>query len=269
MNHINKFGEDMYESAICTELAVHRKVTEVLCDSCPYLLPLLDVYHDVDSTTMVLPGLMPDLLTVCMQRKFSEDEASEVVRQLAEALAALHAIGIAHCDVKPENLALCPRRGHMVLFDFGLALTDVAPPRVVAGKVRGTVAFLSPEVLRDHVYGSAADMWALGAVLYVMLTQSYPFRDPRATCQVRYNIDNVRQCSGGGGQERDQCSSELLHLLEALFVVDPARRASAHDVLAHPWLGQGGGGGRVEGRGSACEVEVEVEGMQDTNCLAA
>ena len=265
MNHRNKFGEDMYESAICTELAVHRKVTEALCDSCPYLLPLLDVYHDVDSTTMVLPGLMPDLLTVCMQRKFSEDEAREVVRQLALALAALHAIGIAHCDVKPENLALCPRHGHMVLFDFGLALTDVSPPRVVKGKVRGTVAFLSPEVLRDHLYSGAADMWVLGAVLYVMLTQSYPFRDPRATCQVRYNIDYVRQCSGGGGQDQGQCSSQLLQLLEVLFVMDPVRRASAHDVLAHPWLGQGGGGGRVEGGSSACEVE----GIQGNNCLAA
>lgn len=105
------------------------------------------------------------------------DEALDVTAQVASALAAAHAAGIAHHDIKPENI-MVRRDGYIKVVDFGLAgqtglhacASDAGP-----GKVLGTVNYMSPEQARGQAVDGRSDIWNLGVVLYEMLNGRLPF----------------------------------------------------------------------------------------------
>jgi eukaryotic-like serine/threonine-protein kinase len=107
------------------------------------------------------------------------DEALAVARQIAHALEAAHARGIIHRDLKPSNIALRPD-GTVKVLDFGLSRA-LDPARTgqpigdatissISGRVLGTPAYVSPEVVAGADADTRADIWAFGCVLYEMLT---------------------------------------------------------------------------------------------------
>ena len=103
--------------------------------------------------------------------------AVRVVRQVAAAIAHAHAHGIVHRDLKPQNVLL-DRDGDAFVVDFGLARDAAAAgTRTLTGELLGTPAYMSPEQARGEAgrIGEASDVWALGALLYEMLTGRGPF----------------------------------------------------------------------------------------------
>ncbi|HEY7215747.1 MAG TPA: protein kinase, partial [Thermoanaerobaculia bacterium] len=105
-------------------------------------------------------------------------EAAAVAGQLASALAAAHAAGVVHRDLKPDNVMLT-RGGRVKLLDFGLAKWAEGPTVTERGVVVGTAAYMAPEQLRGSDSGPAGDLWALGVVLYQMVTGERPFGGER------------------------------------------------------------------------------------------
>ena len=107
---------------------------------------------------------------------FSEQQAADVIRQVADAAAFLHAQGLCHADIKPENLLLTERGpgGLIKLVDFGLATELRSPKR----SKPGTWAYWPPEAFGDgSSCGKPTDMWAIGVVLFILLSGYHPF-DP-------------------------------------------------------------------------------------------
>ncbi len=112
--------------------------------------------------------------------------AIDVALQVAGALAAAHDAGIVHRDLKPENVMI-RRDGYVKVLDFGLAklmdtgplgglgTSEPMPTATTPGLIMGTSAYMSPEQARGQPVDHRSDLFALGVVLYEMLTGSRPF----------------------------------------------------------------------------------------------
>jgi len=94
--------------------------------------------------------------------------------QIARGLAAAHAAGITHRDVKPGNV-MVSANGHVRLVDFGLAKLAGQSSLTRSGNAVGTVAYMSPEQARGEAVDERSDIWALGVILYEMVTGRRPF----------------------------------------------------------------------------------------------
>jgi tetratricopeptide (TPR) repeat protein len=118
------------------------------------------------------------LLATQPDRRLPVATAAAIAGQLASALAAAHAAGIVHRDLKPDNVMVLPD-GRVKLLDFGLARRLDAQALTEEGLAVGTAAYMAPEQLAGERSGTAADLWALGVVLYEMLAGRRPFGGER------------------------------------------------------------------------------------------
>lgn len=101
-------------------------------------------------------------------------EAVGIARQIAKGLAAAHRRQIVHRDIKPANVVICPD-GTVKILDFGLAKMAGATTLTRLGSSPGTPAYKSPEQTRGEKVDPRSDLWALGVVLYEMVTGRVPF----------------------------------------------------------------------------------------------
>lgn len=107
------------------------------------------------------------------KKKLEEEEARRVMVELLDALDYIHSIGVAHRDVKPENI-LIDRNNTVKLGDFGLG--KIYERNGVLNSSRGSPCYASPEMLRGGWYQpSKCDVWSAGVVLYLMVLGTLPF----------------------------------------------------------------------------------------------
>jgi eukaryotic-like serine/threonine-protein kinase len=156
------------------------------------------------------------------------DEALDCARQIAAGLSAAHAVGLVHRDVKPGNV-LITTSGVVKLLDFGIARRP-GDPGAWPGLTPGTAAYMAPEQLDGPAVDARADLWALGVVLYEMLTGRNPFAagDVDATTDAVLH-GTIEPLAEAGPGTPAPVAALVMRLLER----DPARRiASADEVIA-------------------------------------
>jgi serine/threonine protein kinase len=146
-------------------------------------VPLVDAGQGPSGPYLVMPFMAGGSLRGKLRGPLPIDESIELVRALAEAAGHAHARGIVHRDLKPENV-LFDAQGRPFLADLGLAKhfagdapgagQSVALSRT--GEMRGTVGYMAPEQIQSaRDVGPAADVFALGAILYECVTGSPAF----------------------------------------------------------------------------------------------
>lgn len=175
---------------------------------------------------------------------FTEDRASAFAREMGGALGFLHRHGLVHKDIKPENILMssrdaaqsstsAPSANFVKLADFGSA-----GPASMNNKLDdiGTSAYLPPELLESGICTTACDMWALGCVLYIVLSGSHPF-DLDGTA----SDDEVEERIKHAPVSFDfaawtNVSAEAKDLISKLLLKDPSQRLTADQLLLHPWI---------------------------------
>ena len=140
-------------------------------------------------------------------------------RQLVEAVAALHAAGCLHRDLKPTNV-LVDDGGRVIVLDFGLATTIDAPRHaaLASGRVAGTIAYMSPETLTGRRATPAADWYGVGMVLYEAAAGRLPFKG---------GLTEIFQRKQQPTDPPEVLEGPYGGLVAGLLDPDPARRAGS------------------------------------------
>jgi serine/threonine-protein kinase len=151
----------------------------------------------------------------------------EIARQIAEGLQAAHAAGIVHRDLKPGNVMLVPD-GTVRILDFGLAKARDQSMSETGARF-GTVSYMSPEQIRGETADGRADLWALGVVLYEMLTGRKPFTGDEEVAIAHAILHDDPELPS---TYRGDLSAALEGIVLRLLQKNPAKRhATAADLL--------------------------------------
>ena len=143
----------------------------------PNIVKVFDVVEDDGRPWMVMQLVPFRSLSDIVRGSgpLSAAQTAQIGLHLLDAIQAAHAAGVLHRDVKPGNVLLGPD-DRVVLTDFGLAVGDSGPTLTTAGLLMGSPAYMAPERARGEKAGPAADLWSLGATLYVAVEGPEPFR---------------------------------------------------------------------------------------------
>ena len=155
------------------------------------------------------------------------DCVRDLLRRLAAALQVLHDAGKVHCDIKPSNV-LVTSIGRVVLLDFGLTrLQAAAADPHSEDDVRGTVAYMAPELLTGSPASPASDWYSVGAMLYQLLTSRLPFEGDISQILVA----KQHAAPPPPGKWARDLPSDLDELCQRLLRRDPAQRPTAEEIV--------------------------------------
>ncbi|XP_072553413.1 caM kinase-like vesicle-associated, like [Salminus brasiliensis] len=177
------------------------------------------------------------------QGNYTERDAANVIRQVLEAVAYLHSLNIVHRNLKLENLMYYTENNHnkVVLRDFYLS-------RFENGSITepcGTPEYLAPEVVARHRYGRPVDCWAVGVIMYMLLSGNPPFYDEteEENTDMHNRIIFCRIVAGDFEFDSpywDDISTAAKELVCRLMDVDQMLRITAQDALWHEWIAGNG-----------------------------
>ncbi|HET9251004.1 MAG TPA: protein kinase [Candidatus Eisenbacteria bacterium] len=203
--------------------------------------PNIATVHDFDSDQgidfLVMEHVEGETLGARLRRgALPEPETREIGIQIAEALEEAHERGVVHRDLKPGNVVVTPK-GRVKILDFGLAKlfrTGDAGDTVtasMAGAWSGTLPYMPPEQLEGKETGPEGDLYALGAMLYEMVSGRRPFTDPSpARLMSAILTQRPPAIAAPGGLA---VSRALQELVDRLLEKEPVRRPrSARDAAA-------------------------------------
>jgi serine/threonine protein kinase len=233
----------------------------------PHILALHDVGTDDGTAYVVFELLEGETLRQRLERgPLGPRKAVEMTVQICLGLAAAHSKGIIHRDLKPENLFVT-REGRVKILDFGLAkLTEPAAPTAESdldtptaterGLLLGTAGYMSPEQVRGEPADARSDVFAVGAVVYEMLSGRRAFRAPTRPQTLAAILTEeppdvspsgavppalarvIRRCLEKDPEERFQSARDVAFALEAA-VLSPggALSPTKADGRKRWWLG--------------------------------
>ncbi|XP_022613118.1 death-associated protein kinase 2-like [Seriola dumerili] len=202
----------------------------------PNIVTLKDVFESRAEVVLILElvsgGELFDF--IAEKENLLESEAIEFMKQILEGLGFMHSKNIAHFDLKPENIMLSDKvspHPDIKLIDFGLA------HRFHQGEeyrsTSGTPQYIAPEVINNEALSTAADMWSIGVITYILLSGLSPFQDEtdeetlKNIIALNYEFD---------AQSFSMTSSMAKDFIQKLLLQSPSERMTAEECLLHPWI---------------------------------
>jgi non-specific serine/threonine protein kinase len=202
----------------------------------PNIVTVYDVGDTEAGRFIVMELVAGRTLRAVIAGEVSVETLLELGTQMAKALGAAHAAGIAHRDIKPDNV-MVRDDGYVKVLDFGLARLRSATEgaadgatmtrHTALGTALGTVAYMSPEQARGETVGHPSDVFSLGVVLYELATGRHPFK---ADTPVGYLHAITSQTPPPPTQWRPELPSGLSASILRMLAKDADRRQTAEEI---------------------------------------
>ncbi|KAL3815280.1 hypothetical protein ACHAXA_010091 [Cyclostephanos tholiformis] len=217
------------DAAVMNEVSILRSLRH------KNIVPLLDFFEAPDRFYLVMEKCNGgDVLDkVASIEHYTEKNACQFSRGLLEGVQFMHSRGIAHRDLKPQNLLLeCDADNTSVkICDFGFAKRVHMPQSLTT--LCGSLHYVAPELLKNHPYDESADMWSVGVVIFFLLAGYLPFhhRDQNELFKmIRLGKFSFNPAYWSGISE--EATAVITHLLD----VDPTTRYTSMQALKSDWI---------------------------------
>jgi serine/threonine protein kinase len=207
-----------------------REVRIMIKMNHPGVTKVYDFLADKDFLFLVMELVTGDTLLsqLPLSGALPEDVVRRIFQQLVETVAYIHAQGIAHRDLKLENVLVAADL-NIKIIDFGFSRAAQSPGELF-GTGCGSPAYAAPEILEARQYdGRMADMWSMGVMLYTLVVGALPWRGRHD--QIIYD-----QIARADFEIPPTVSLLCTDLINKLMVLNPAARLAAHEARSHPWL---------------------------------
>ncbi|KJK77652.1 hypothetical protein H634G_07391 [Metarhizium anisopliae BRIP 53293] len=216
------------------EIAIMKKLNH------PNLVQLIEVLDDPeeDSLYMVMEMCKKGvIMTVGLDENadpYNDESCRHWFRDLLLGIEYLHAQGVVHRDIKPDNLLLSDDEV-LKIVDFGVSEMFDKPENMRISKSAGSPAFMPPELCGKHqeVSGKAADIWSMGVTLYCLKYGKIPFNRP-TVLEIYEAIKSDDPCIPNGEDPA------FVDLMTVILEKDPEKRITMSQLREHPWVTKGG-----------------------------
>jgi Protein kinase domain len=188
----------------------------------PNIVAIFDSGSAAGTHYLVMEYVQGHTLVDLLRRQgvLAPGRAVEVARWVCQALAAAHAEGLVHRDIKPANV-LVSQTGLVKVADFGIATAAGTPALTGGAALLGTAAYLSPEQAQGREVDARSDVYALGCVLYELLTGAPPFV---ADSPMAVLAQQVAEAPTPPSQRNPQVGPDLDAVVMTALAKEPARR---------------------------------------------
>ncbi|XP_063405519.1 calcium/calmodulin-dependent protein kinase type 1-like [Mytilus trossulus] len=200
----------------------------------PNIVKLLDVFEDKSHVYLIMELVTGGELfdRIVEKGSYTEKDASDLIRQILEAVDYMHDRGVVHRDLKPENLLYhsADEDSKIMISDFGLSKTEESGTMATAC---GTPGYVAPEVLAQLPYGKEVDCWSIGVIAYILLCGYPPFYDENDSVlfqqilKAEYEFDSPYW---------DDISESAKEFIRNLMCKDAKKRFTCKSAIAFPWI---------------------------------
>ncbi|XP_069693471.1 calcium/calmodulin-dependent protein kinase type 1 isoform X2 [Periplaneta americana] len=216
------------EDSLENEIKVLRRLKH------PNIVQLLETFEDKHKVYLIMELVTGGELfdRIVEKGSYTEKDASDLIRQVLEAVDYMHEQGVVHRDLKPENLLYYSHDddSKIMISDFGLSKMEDSG---IMATACGTPGYVAPEVLAQKPYGKAVDVWSIGVISYILLCGYPPFydeNDANLFAQIlkgEFEFDSPYW---------DDISDSAKDFIRQLMCVDVEKRYTCRQALAHPWI---------------------------------
>lgn len=199
----------------------------------PFITAIFDIFTINNRIFVFMELAEGDAIDMLKSGPLRESKAQLTFKQIASALEYMHGLGIAHRDLKCENVLLYKKETVAKLTDFGfsrICFDRSTGRRMLTETHCGSAAYVAPEVLQPGpVDAIRADCWSIGVVLFVFVNNRLPFTDKNIARQLRKQKKQEYRFY-------TQISADCQNLIRSLLNPDIKVRSDMKKVLAHRWI---------------------------------
>ena len=202
----------------------------------PNVVRLLDHIENLDYIFIVTEYIEGGTLGQYLKKNnfnFTEQQAANMIYQIASGIKYLHNYGIVHRDLKPDNIMITEpnEKGILKIMDFGLSKIVSSQEKMIDGY--GTLSYVAPEVLLRAPYNKEVDIWSLGIILYYILCGHLPFKGRKEVIIAEKIVSDDLEFDEDEWENR---TKKVKDLISSCLKKEPEERITINEFLNHPWI---------------------------------